>query len=86
MPLMEFYTKVLGMDDEEAKPLVKAAEAQQAEMQQQQMEQQMMGGGVGQEGQPGMEGEDGQFGQGGEDQLPLDEGSDESDDEEPWIE
>jgi hypothetical protein len=41
MPLIDFYTKVLGINDEEATQLVKAAEQQQAEMEQEQMEQQM---------------------------------------------
>lgn len=43
MPLMEFYTKILSMSEEEAKPLVKAVEEQQMMAQQQQMDQQMMG-------------------------------------------
>jgi hypothetical protein len=41
MPLMEFYTKILGFPEEEAVLLVKAAEEQQLEQQQEQAEQQM---------------------------------------------
>lgn len=44
MPLMDFYTKILGLSDEEAKPLVQAAEQQQAEMELQQMDQQQQFG------------------------------------------
>jgi hypothetical protein len=40
MPLMEFYTKILGMTDEEAGPLVQAAEEQQMQAEQQAADQQ----------------------------------------------
>ena len=43
IPLNDFFTKILGMTDEEAAPLVKSAEEQQALMEQQQAEQEQFG-------------------------------------------
>jgi hypothetical protein len=48
MPLIHFYTKILGLSDEEAADLVKAAEEQEAEMAMEQQMQNPFGGG----GQP----------------------------------
>jgi hypothetical protein len=55
MPLIHFYTKILGLSDEEAANLVEAAEEQEADMEQEQLEKQMnkpFGG-----GQPGIPGQ-----------------------------
>jgi hypothetical protein len=55
MPLIHFYTKILGLTDEEAADLVEAAEEQEADMEQEQLEKQMnkpFGG-----GQPGIPGQ-----------------------------
>jgi hypothetical protein len=45
MPLIHFYTKILGLSDEEAADLVKAAEEQEAEMAMEQQMQNPFGGG-----------------------------------------
>jgi hypothetical protein len=62
MPLMDFYTKILGMTDEEAKDLVKSAEEMQVQQQMDQQQQQMMGDDPTMGGQ-GQFGEEPQFGQ-----------------------
>ena len=74
MPLMDFYTKILGMTDEEAKDLVKSAEEMQAQQQMDQQQQQMMGGQFGDEQQPGQFSQDGMLGQ--EDQFQSSEEQD----------
>jgi hypothetical protein len=52
MPLIHFYTKILGLSDEEAANLVEAAEEQEAEMEIEQQMNNPFGG-----GQPGMPGQ-----------------------------
>jgi len=59
IPLNDFFTRILGMTDEEAAPLVKAAEEQQALMEQEQSEQQQQFG----DQYGGEQQEQGQFGQ-----------------------
>jgi hypothetical protein len=80
MPLMEFLTKIMGIPDDEAKALVKAAEAQQVEAEQKQVMQQPS-----QFGQPDMEqvGTQDQYGEEGA--LPVEEPGAEADfnDEQP---
>lgn len=79
MPLMEFYTKILKMDEQEAKDLVKAAEQQQREMEMESPQ------GAWGEQQFGLDDPDTPEDEGGSDKPPWAEEGEEGGDED-WAE